>query len=818
MKLFNKKIILQLLFLKLIISRPIDYKEENEESSIKPIKLSKLSYLHHQQHGGKDELTVFNRENKDPSHGIFNKFNFIHKYHKHAKKVNLKASLHVKQDSNKNDQPIQEYIPDHYIILFKKNVKDLSISQHIDKINTMVKISNTENDGSDSNEIKHIFNIDGFRGYHGKFDKATLKAIQESSEVYSIERDQKIRIKDLRVQINAPWNLSRISRRQLTENNINREKFVYQHSSGEGVTVYVIDTGINIHHVEFGGRASWGANYNEEFENEDFNGHGTHVAGVIGGTIYGVAKKANLVAVKVINKDGEGSLSSVIRGIEFSINDHLKRKSLNTTGKPIRSVINFSLGGPLSAILNRAVDTAVRYGLNVVTAAGNEKDDSCKSSPASSNNVITVAATNANDEMVEFSNHGSCVNVFAPGDRIESAWPGPTNNLINMLSGTSMACPHVSGVVALLLSTDEYANYTPDKILSLIEEKSTKNIVKNIPSWSSTPNRFIYSSPPVQGTEYADNDKINGNDPDNLDDKPDDLNDIIDDDGGKNKPDDGVGDIIDDDDDVNKPDDGVGDIIDDDDDVNRPDDGVGDIIDDDDDVNRPDDGVGDIIDDDDDVNRPNDGVGDIIDDDDEQPDNLDDIIDDSDGNNKGKDGFGEIIDDDDDVNDNPGDFDDIEDSDGNDNNDGDFDDIEDSDGNDNNDGDFDDIEDGDGNDKDDGDFDDIEDGDGNDKNDGDFDDIENSDGNNSDNDLDDIENGGSNGEDNDDLNDIIDDDDDNTADDLNDIIEIDKLYIKWRQNQKNNSIKIKRPFRKDKTYIRYYHFEQLKKKYNLKDY
>ena len=179
-------------------------------------------------------------------------------------------------------------------------------------------------------------------------------------QVYSIERDQKIKIKDLRVQTNAPWNLSRISRRALRENSINREKFVYQHSSGEGVTVYVIDTGINTNHVEFGGRARWGANYNEEFENEDFNGHGTHVAGIIGGSIYGVAKRASLVAVKVINKDGEGSLSSVIRGIEYSINDHLKRRSLNTTGKPIRSVINISLGGPFSAILNRAVDT-VKY-------------------------------------------------------------------------------------------------------------------------------------------------------------------------------------------------------------------------------------------------------------------------------------------------------------------------------------------------------------------------------------------------------------------------------------------------------------------------
>jgi len=174
-----------------------------------------------------------------------------------------------------------------------------------------------------------------------------------------VEKDQKIRIKDLYVQTNAPWNLSRISRRQLTENDINKEKYLYQHSSGQNVTVYVIDTGINIRHVEFGGRATWGATFSDEIVNEDLNGHGTHVAGIIGGSIYGVAKKVNLVAVKVLNEKGEGSLSDVIQGIEFSIRDHLRRYSLNTSAYPVRSIINFSLGGPLSNILNRAADTVI---------------------------------------------------------------------------------------------------------------------------------------------------------------------------------------------------------------------------------------------------------------------------------------------------------------------------------------------------------------------------------------------------------------------------------------------------------------------------
>jgi len=185
----------------------------------------------------------------------------------------------------------------------------------------------------------------------------------------------------------------------------------------------------------------------------------------------------------------------------------------------------------------------VNQGINVVVAAGNENQDACYTSPGSSVNVITVAATNENDEILELSNHGNCVNVFAPGEKIESAWIGETNNLINVLSGTSMAAPHVSGVVALLLDTEKYANYSPEQMRHLIDKLSTKNLVKNIPIWSSTPNHLIYSSPPVKGTKYSDNDKTNDNDPDDLDDidegdddddKPDDLDDIDEGDGDDN--------------------------------------------------------------------------------------------------------------------------------------------------------------------------------------------------------------------------------------------------------------------------------------------
>jgi len=794
MKILRRKLIISLFFLQTILSHPIYYEEvKKEKSPVKIFKSSKSGYLNIQQQNrninGKEELMTYgpskaHSEQDNSKKPFYNKFNRIPKYYKYHQKsqygpaeVNQKVS-HSDQHYTKGD-----YIPDHYIVLFKKNIEDYTIFQHMDRVKTLVKISNKENKVDEKNEIKHIYNIDGFKGYHGKFDETTLKIIRESSEVFTIERDQKIKINNLNVQTNAPWNLSRISRRQFIENEINKEKYLYQHSSGQNVTVYVVDTGINIHHVEFSGRAKWGGTFSDEIENEDLNGHGTHVAGIIGGTIYGVAKKVNLVAVKVINKNGEGSLSGLIQGIEFSIKDHDNRKKANTSVYPVRSIINFSLGGPLSVVLNRAVDTAVRYGMNIVTAAGNEKSDACNTSPASSDNVITVASTNNNDEMSDFSNIGNCVNVFAPGDMIESAWIGSTNNLINTLSGTSMACPHVSGVVALLLDTEKYANYTPEKVISLIENLSTKNIIKKIPiSNTTTPNRFIYSSPPVQGTEYSDNDKTNDNDPDNLDDivddddKPDDLDDIVDDDDGKdnndkdnNKGDDGVGDIIDDDDD--KPDD-LGDIIDDDDD--KPDD-LGDIIDDDDD--KPDD-LGDIIDDDD---KPDD-LGDIIDDDDKPDDGVGDIIDDDDKNNndnKGDDGVGDIIDDDDkNNNDNKGD-DGIGDI---------IDDNDNDDSDDNNDPD---------------DIGDIIDDD-NDDNDG----------------LDGIEEEEDHkDQDNDGLNDIIEDDDED-PDRIDDIIEnginSKEFYINRGPNDMNNTFKVRKPLRKDKTYIRYYHYKQIQKEYNIK--
>ncbi|RKO93128.1 peptidase S8/S53 domain-containing protein [Blyttiomyces helicus] len=242
----------------------------------------------------------------------------------------------------------------------------------------------------------------------------------------------------------------------------NDTSFYYHINDGKGVNVYVIDTGIMIDHEDFQGRASWGTNtvqfskfdyYDYENVQIDDNGHGTHCSGIIAGKHFGACKLCNLIAVKVLDKDGSGSLSSVIAGIDWVVKQHRKT---NTT-----SVANMSLGSSFSRTLNRVVNSAVQEGIHFIVAAGNEFDDSCAYSPSSAHSVISVGATDAFDKMAYFSNYGECTDVFAPGVDIESAWIYNRSSK-NILSGTSMASPHVAGVVASLLSQRRHFGTTID--------------------------------------------------------------------------------------------------------------------------------------------------------------------------------------------------------------------------------------------------------------------------------------------------------------------------------------------------------------------
>jgi cerevisin len=239
-------------------------------------------------------------------------------------------------------------------------------------------------------------------------------------------------------------------------------QYPYNGHGGEGVTAYVIDTGINIDHVDFEGRARWGKTMPANDVDKDNN---AHCAGTIGSKTYGVAKKAELVAVKVLGSSGSGSMADVTGGVLWAVEDATKASkamAMNPASEKARKhrgfVANMSLGGGKSPTLDKAVNGAVTAGMHFAVAAGNENQDACNVSPAGAANPLTVGASTLSDLRASFSNVGKCVDVFAPGLNIKSTW-NTGNNSINTISGTSMASPHVVGMLAYLLSiygSDEF--------------------------------------------------------------------------------------------------------------------------------------------------------------------------------------------------------------------------------------------------------------------------------------------------------------------------------------------------------------------------
>jgi|APGre2960657404_1045060.scaffolds.fasta_scaffold01223_5 serine protease len=275
------------------------------------------------------------------------------------------------------------------------------------------------------------------------------------------------------LQNNPIWNLDRIDQRP---NGLNA-KYFHPISDGKNTNVFVVDTGVDITHSEFEGRAVWGANFADS-NDIDCQGHGTHVAGTIGSKSFGVAKKTNLIAVKVLGCNGSGSYSGVLKGLEYVINKH---RASNRT-----SVVNMSLGGPKSDIINKAIDNLVAAGIHVIVAAGNENVDACNTSPANNKNAITVAATTKDNKKAYFSNFGICVNILSPGTEILSTIPGDKTKV---MQGTSMASPMVAGVFALILT--ENPGFKPDNMKRLITSLCTKNTISGFDL--NTPNCFLYS-------------------------------------------------------------------------------------------------------------------------------------------------------------------------------------------------------------------------------------------------------------------------------------------------------------------------------------
>ncbi|MBE0370480.1 S8 family peptidase [Pseudoalteromonas aurantia] len=322
---------------------------------------------------------------------------------------------------------------------------------------------------------------------NGVLVDASVKQIHtllNDPSVKYIEQDQIVSITPLvsakADQGNAIWGLDRVDQTDLPLNS----NYHYDYD-GSGVTAYVIDTGVLISHNEFGNRASHGYDFVDNDSNAtDCNGHGTHVAGTVGGSSYGVAKNVNVVGVRVLGCNGSGTNSGVIAGINWVKN--------NASGP---SVANMSLGGGASQATDDAVNNAVAAGISFVVAAGNDNSSACNYSPARAANAITVGSTTSSDSRSSFSNYGNCLDIYAPGSSIKSAWYN-SNSATNTISGTSMASPHVAGAVALYL--DQNPSLTPSQIDSLLGQRSSKNKVSDAKSGS--PNELLYtlagSTPP----------------------------------------------------------------------------------------------------------------------------------------------------------------------------------------------------------------------------------------------------------------------------------------------------------------------------------
>ncbi|CAN8097636.1 unnamed protein product [Discula destructiva] len=368
-----------------------------------------------------------------------------------------------------------EVIPNKFIVTLKQDIASGAREAHLSWVNEVHARSLGRRQLAG---VEKTYSIADFQAYAGSFDAATIEEIKASPEVAAVEEDKVWSLYALTTQTSAPsWGLGAISHKA----GAGVSSYIYDSSAGSGTYGYVLDTGINAAHRDFGGRASLGYSVFSG-STADTEGHGTHCAGTIAGTTYGVAKKATIIAVKVFAGD-EGTVADVLDGFDWAVNDIISK------GRESISVVSMSLGGEFSTAFNNAVNSAYSSGVLSVVAAGNEAQNVANVSPASAANAVTVGATTSSDAFASsYSNFGAAVDILAPGTGITSAWIGSTSAVMT-ITGTSMAAPHVAGIVLYLKALEGLT--TPASTVSRLQALSVSGVISGVPS--STINKLAYN-------------------------------------------------------------------------------------------------------------------------------------------------------------------------------------------------------------------------------------------------------------------------------------------------------------------------------------
>jgi aqualysin 1 len=351
-----------------------------------------------------------------------------------------------------------------YIVLLKDSA--INPGHRASSVNEMAKRLTGSFGGRVQRTYHQVLN-----GFSLQISESMAREMAKDPSVAHIETDSIVSAAD--VQDRADWGLDRIDQRYLPISS----SYTYN-STGLGINVYVIDSGIRVGHKEFQGRASIAFDaVGDGLNGSDCNGHGTHVAGIIGGKTYGVAKNVNLFSVRVLGCDGTGSLSQLISGIEWITQNHIAP-----------AVVNISINGPSSPALDQAIQRSIASGITYVTAAGNNSKDACQTSPARVTEAFTVGSTTQADELASFSNTGRCIDILAPGSNITSAWY-TDDTATQTLSGTSLSTAFTTGAAALYLEKDPAAS--PFTVTNAILSSSTINLITKLKN--DTPNRLLYS-------------------------------------------------------------------------------------------------------------------------------------------------------------------------------------------------------------------------------------------------------------------------------------------------------------------------------------